>query len=158
MSLKRITCQGGPCHRKLDRAPFLEGNCGVCDHACLQIGSLFAWALPREGWNERSCEEKSRGYCWYEASRSWDEEGEGIKRVEIVSYGNCVGLWCGTATVGQNHTIAHDNNTTFASERATFYLESLVLSFKSPTTWVVTNGSARSIQSNISPTCSMALS
>lgn len=80
-----VTCQGGPCHRKLDRAPFLAGNCGVCDHVCLQIGSLFAWALPREGWNERSCEEKSRGYRkyeGYEASKSWDEEDEGIKRVE----------------------------------------------------------------------------
>lgn len=81
----------------------------------------------------------------YEASRSWDEEDERIKRVEIVSEGSLLVVWNYT-TVGQNHTIAHDN-TTFSSERATLYLQSLVLSFKSPTTWLITNSSAWSIQS-----------
>lgn len=77
----------------------------------------------------------------YEASRSWDEEDEGIKRVEIV-WKPCrkeAYLWCGWngTTVGQNHTIAHDNKTTFSSERASF-----VLSLNPPTTWVITDSSA----------------
>jgi hypothetical protein len=82
----------------------------------------------------------------YEASRSWDEEDERIKRVEIVSEGSLLVVWNYT-TVGQNHTIVHDNNTTFSSEHATLSLQSLVLSFKSPTTWLITNSPAWSIQS-----------
>jgi hypothetical protein len=39
----------------------------------------------------------------YEASRSWDEEDERIKRVEIVSEGSLLVVWNYT-TVGQNHT------------------------------------------------------
>jgi hypothetical protein len=70
---------------------------------------------------------------------------KGLNSTETVSEGSLLVVWNCT-TVGQNHTISHDNNTTF-SERATFYLESLPLSFKSPTTWLITNSSAWSIQS-----------
>ena len=60
--------------------------------------------------------------------------------METVSEGSLLVDWNCTS-----HTIAHDNNTTFSSERATFDLESSVFSFKSPDSWVVTNGSVRSI-------------
>lgn len=63
--------------------------------------------------------------------------------METVSEGSLLVVWNCTTVI----TPSHDNNTTFSSERATFDLESLVLSFKSPTTWLITISSARSIQS-----------
>ena len=61
-------------------------------------------------------------------------QGRGTKETKgLKGYGNVVGRKpaCGVELhySGQNHTTSHNNNTTFSSERATFYLKSLVLSF-----------------------------